>query len=105
MLSFLNHIADKNGWPVSGITLAIKEKKAANILIGGKPLSTDSVYTIANSDYIANGGDDTNMLKVFPQEKKGYLIRDALITYVKLLTEEGKPIDAKIEKRIVYADQ
>ena len=105
LLSFLNHIADKNGWPVSGITLAIKEKKAANILIGGKPLSTDSVYTIANSDYIANGGDDTNMLKVFPQEKKGYLIRDALITYVKLLTEEGKPIDAKIEKRIVYADQ
>ncbi len=104
LLSFLHHIAAKNGWPLSGITMAIKEKKAVNILVGGKPISTDSLYTIANSDYIANGGDDTYMLKVFPQQKKGYLIRDALLAYVKLLTEQGKPIDAKIEKRIVYAD-
>jgi len=104
LLSFLHHIAAKNGWPLSGITMAIKEKKAVNIQIGGKPLSTDSIYTIANSDYIANGGDDSYMLKVFPQQKKGYLIRDALLAYVKQLTEQGKPIDAKIEKRIVYAD-
>ena len=104
LLSLLNHIAAKNGWPESGITMGIKEKKAVNILIGGKPLSTDSIYTIANSDYIANGGDDTNMLKVFPQQKKGYLIRDGLIAYVKKMTEQGKPIDAKIEKRITYAE-
>ena len=105
LLSLLNHIAAKNGWPLSGITMAIKEKRAVNILLEGKPLSIDSNYTIANSDYIANGGDDTNMLKVFPQQKKGYLIRDALIAYVKLLTDQGNPIDAKIEKRIVYVDQ
>ena len=84
--------------------MAIKEKKAVNIIVDGRPLSTDSIYTIANSDYIANGGDDTNMLKVFPQQKKGYLIRDALIAYVKKQTEQGKPIDAKIEKRITYAE-
>jgi 2',3'-cyclic-nucleotide 2'-phosphodiesterase (5'-nucleotidase family) len=104
LLSFLNHIADKNGWPLSGITMGIKDKMAVNILVNGNPLSNDSTYTIANSDYIANGGDNTNMLKVFPQITKGYLIRDALIAYVKQLTEQGKPIDAKTEKRIVYAN-
>ena len=104
LLSFLNHIADKNGWPLSGVTMAIKNKMAVDILVNGKPLSTDSTYTIANSDYIANGGDNTTMLKIFPQIKKGYLIRDALVDYVKLLTQEGKPVDTKIEKRIVYAN-
>ena len=104
LLSFLNHIADKNGWPTSGITMGIKDKKAANVLINGKPISADSTYTIANSDYVANGGDNTNMLKVFSRISKGYLVRDALLAYVKLLTDAGQSIDAKIEKRIVYAN-
>ncbi|MFP5039801.1 5'-nucleotidase C-terminal domain-containing protein [Parasediminibacterium sp. JCM 36343] len=104
LLSFLDHVADKNGWPISGITMNIREKKAVDILVGGKPLSLDSSYTIANADYIVNGGDDTNMLKIFPKISNGYLVRDALISYVKLLTDLGRPIDAKIEKRITYAD-
>ena len=104
LLLFLNHIASRNGWPLSGITMGIKDKMAVDVLVNGKPLSTDSTYTIANSDYIVNGGDNTNMLKVFPQITRGYLIRDALIAYVKQMTEQGKPIDAKTEKRIVYAN-
>ncbi len=104
LLSFLNHIADKNGWPLSGVTMGISNKKAANVLINGNPISADSTYTIANSDYVANGGDNTNMLKVFPKISRGYLVRDALLTYIKLLTDNGKSIDAKIEKRIVYAN-
>ena len=104
LLAFLNHIASRNGWPISGITMGIKDKMAVNVLVNGKPLSSDSTYTIANSDYIANGGDNTTMLKIFPQITRGYLIRDALIAYVKQLTEQGKPIDAKTEKRIVYAN-
>ena len=103
--SFLNHIAGRNGWPISGITMGISNKKAVNVLIDGRSLYADSIYTIANSDYVANGGDNTTMLKIFPQLSKGYLVRDALVAYVRLLTEQGKPIDAKPEKRIVYANQ
>jgi len=105
LLSFLNLIANKNGWPVSGIRMVIKDKKAINVFVNGNALNTDSVYTIANSDYIANGGDDAKMLKIFPQINKGYLIRDALITYISKLTDEGKPIDAKTDKRVVYANE
>ncbi len=103
LLSYLNAIAERNGWPVSGITFGIKDRKAINILIAGKPLDTLATYTIANSDYIANGGDNTGMLKIFPQKNMGYLLRDALIAYTKLLTQEGQSIDAKPEKRIIYA--
>lgn len=102
--SFLNHIANKNGWPVSGVTMGINNKKAENVLIGGKQIVADSSYTVANSDYVINGGDNTDMLKVFPKISKGYLIRDALLDYVKQLTDQGKSIDAKIEKRVVYAN-
>lgn len=103
LLSFINAIAEKNGWPISGITFGIKDRKAVNILVEGKPLDIKAIYTIANSDYIANGGDDIKMLKVFPQKNIGYLFRDALIAYTQRLTEEGQSIDIKTEKRIVYA--
>ncbi len=101
--SFLNHIAAKNGWPISGISFGIKDKQAVNILIDGEPFNTDSTYIIANSDYIANGGDDVQMLKNIPQINRGYLLRDALIAYTQLLTEQGLSIDTKTEKRITYA--
>ena len=103
LLSFLNAIAERNGWPVSGITFSIKDKKAINILVGNKPLDTLAIYNIANSDYIANGGDNTTMLKIFPQKNIGYLLRDALISYTQWLTDQGQSIDVKPEKRIVYA--
>ncbi len=101
--SFLNHIAERNGWPISGITFNIKDKKAINILVNGKPFDVNATYIIANSDYIANGGDNVTMLKVFAQQNKGYLLRDALIAYTQLLTDQGQSIDSKPEKRIVYA--
>ena len=101
--SFLNAIAERNGWPISGITFGIKDNKAINIMVEGKPLDTTATYTIANSDYIVNGGDAIKMLKPFPQYNIGYLLRDALIAYTQWLTEKGQSVDAKTEKRIVYA--
>ena len=32
-------------------------------MIGGKPIDPDRLYTIANSDFIANGGDNADMLR------------------------------------------
>jgi 2',3'-cyclic-nucleotide 2'-phosphodiesterase (5'-nucleotidase family) len=103
--AFLNHVASRNGWPISGITFTIVNKMATNILVNGQPFDSAKTYTIANSDYIINGGDDVKMLKTFKQINKGYLIRDALIDYVKMQTEKGKSIDAKTEKRIVYGNE
>jgi 2',3'-cyclic-nucleotide 2'-phosphodiesterase (5'-nucleotidase family) len=100
--AFLDKAAADGGWPVSkGITMKIKDKKAIAVMINGKPLEANASYTIANSDYIANGGSDCDMLRGIPQSSKGYLLRDALIEYVKDQTKQGKPLEDKIENRVI----
>ncbi|MBI2283713.1 MAG: 5'-nucleotidase C-terminal domain-containing protein [Bacteroidetes bacterium] len=102
---FLDKMAADGGWPVSaGLTMGIKDKKAVNVQINGKPLDATVVYVIANSDYVANGGSDCEMLRRIPQQNKGYLIRDALIDFVADLTRQGKPLDYQIENRVVHVD-
>lgn len=100
---FLDHVAGRGGWPVSGITMQIKNKKAENIMIGGKALDLNVVYTIANSDYVANGGDDCAMLRTIPQLNNGFLFRDALIEYFTSFGKEGKPISMTIQNRVTNA--
>jgi 2',3'-cyclic-nucleotide 2'-phosphodiesterase (5'-nucleotidase family) len=97
---FLDHISARGGFPTAGITYGIQNKKAVNVMVKGKPINMATTYTIANSDYIANGGDDCTMLKILPQISNGYLIRDALIDYLKEQTAEGKTIKAKTEERV-----
>lgn len=100
---FLDHIASLGGWPLSGLTMQIKDKKAVNVIIDGNPLDPDKIYTTVNSDYVANGGDNSDMLRNIPQIKNGYLMRDAIFDYIKKLKDEGKNITANIENRVSYA--
>lgn len=102
LLSFLNLTASLGGWPVSGITMQIKDKKAVNVFINGKPLDLSSEYTIANTDYIANGGDNADMLKMTPQKNMGLLFRDALIEHISDKHRAGEKIESKEEGRVVY---
>ncbi len=101
---FLDHTANAGGWPLNGVTMTIKNKRAENVLIGGKPLDENATYVLANSDYVANGGDNTEMLKQVRQINIGYLMRDALIEYVQQFTKNGKPVTANKEIRISNAD-
>ncbi|MEO6071586.1 MAG: 5'-nucleotidase C-terminal domain-containing protein [Chitinophagaceae bacterium] len=80
---YLDLIAGDGGWPVAGMTMQIKGSKAVNVLIGGKPLAMDKMYTVINSDYIANGGKNASMLKNIPQQNSGYLLRDAIFDFIK----------------------
>lgn len=99
----LDLTAARGGWPVAGITMEIKDKKAVNVRVGGQPLDPSATYTIANSDFVANGGDDAAMLKNVPQITNGYLMRDALFDYIKKLKASGKNISAQVENRVRYA--
>ena len=99
----LNLAAAKGGWPLAGITMQILDKKAVNVKVGGQPLDPAAVYTIANSDFLANGGDNADMLRPIPQISNGYLMRDAIIDYIKKLRSSGKEISATIENRVTHA--
>jgi 2',3'-cyclic-nucleotide 2'-phosphodiesterase (5'-nucleotidase family) len=101
---FLNHISSRGGWPTAGMSWEIKDKKAVNVLIAGNPINESSTYTIALVDYVANGGDDCEMLKPLPQINKGNLFRDAVLDYFGELTKAGKKISSPIEKRVSYAN-
>ena len=98
---FLDHIAKRGGWPVSGMKFRIKNQKAVDIMIQDKPLDKAAVYSIVNSDYVANGGDECIMLKNIPQQNIGYLVRDALMEYLASFKANGKNITANIENRVV----
>jgi 2',3'-cyclic-nucleotide 2'-phosphodiesterase (5'-nucleotidase family) len=97
---FLDHISARGGWPVAGMRMQIRDKKAVNISINGAPLDPSKEYKIALGDYTANGGDDAAMLKGLPQLNKGYLMRDAFIDYAASL----QTIKGVLQKRVSYVE-
>lgn len=99
----LDITAAKGGWPLAGVTMQIRNNKAVNVMIGGKPIDPEAVYTVANSDFVANGGDNADMLRTVPQIANGYLMRDALFDYIKKLKSEGRNVNAQIENRVTNA--
>lgn len=100
---FLDHIASRGGWPVAGLTMEIKNGKAVNVLINGKAFDKKAVYTVANSDYVANGGDQCEMLRSVPQINNGSLFRNGLIDYFSSFAKAGKQITITIENRMINA--
>lgn len=98
--TFLDHISKRGGWPVAGLTYDIQKDVAVNIKIGGVPLNEQATYTICNSDFIANGGDDCAMLRPIKQLNKNILMRDSFIEYFKDLTAHGKKVTAPESNRV-----
>lgn len=96
----LDYIASQGGWPVGGVRFTIKKNSAVNIFINDKAFDITQNYSLLVSDYIANGGDNLSMLKNIPQQKLDYLMRDALIDYLKDLNLQGQHLKANNEQRI-----
>ncbi|MBC6492967.1 5'-nucleotidase C-terminal domain-containing protein [Flavihumibacter stibioxidans] len=99
----LDNVASRGGWPGSGVSYIIKDKKATEVKVGGLPLDYSATYIVANSDYVASGGDNCDMLRSIPQENKGVLVRDALISYLGAFAKRGEKINASLENRVQYA--
>ena len=97
---FLDHISIRGGWPLSGIRMKIVDKAATDITVGGKPLDLNAQYSLAVTDYVANGGDQAAMLKDLPRKDRGIVFRDELIAYFMQLQKEGKNISSSVEGRI-----
>lgn len=100
---FLDATAASGGWPVAGLTMEIRDKKAVNVLIGGQPLDPAKTYHVANSDYVINVDEPGKLLRDIPVQNTGYLVRDALIDYTRSLGAAGKNIPAPNEKRVRHA--
>ncbi|MDP4238150.1 MAG: 5'-nucleotidase [Bacteroidota bacterium] len=98
----LQYFAGMGGEGVSGLRLEIENRKAIHITVGGKPLDTEKLYSIATNDYLAAGND--NMFQLAQYEKKvntGIKVRDMLLEYIKGETKKGNKIQSKLDGRIV----
>lgn len=105
LLKFFDQIADYGGWPVSkGVQFQISEGKAINVTLFDEAIDNKAIYRLAVSDYIANGGDDTNYFKTVPQFDYNILVRDVLINHIKRDTEMGVKQFGEKEGRITKLD-
>ena len=100
---YLDVMAGYGGWPVSGISYTIRNGKAIDVMVNSVPLRGDQLYTIANSDYVVNGGDRMPVLDV-PVKNIGLMMRDALMEYFERQGKANKPITATLQNRITHAN-
>ena len=97
----LQYFASMGGEGVSGLRMEIKQRKAVNITIDGKPLDTTKLYSIATNDYLAGGND--KMFQLAQSEKKiitGIKVRNMLLDYIKKETKKGNKIQSELDGRI-----
>ncbi len=100
---FFDGVAQRNGDSVGGVRFKISGEKATQITISGQPLDTEKKYWMVTNDYVANGGDENDVLKqrsdyVVPDMK----IRDAIIRNFETKQKAGETIKAKTDGRISH---
>ncbi|MBL7717997.1 MAG: 5'-nucleotidase C-terminal domain-containing protein [Flavipsychrobacter sp.] len=100
LVEFCQHMASLKGWPVSGLSYTIKDKKAVNIKVNGQAVKEDALYKVATSDYVANGGDNCHFLKAYKPVLTNIFVRDVLIAYVRNRTASGQALSATLENRV-----
>lgn len=93
-------MAAKKGWPIAGAKYKINARKATNILVNNEEIKSDYIYSIALSDYLANGGDDMNMLKGIKQENNNIILRDLFIAFFKEKKQAQVPLIPILENRV-----
>ena len=77
--AFVNHMANKGGWPVSSALSVDRRDGKLTALLNGEAFDPAARYLIAVPDYVANGGSDSAMLVGKPQVKSGQRLRDLWI--------------------------
>lgn len=98
---YLDTLAANDGVIEAGITMDIQNRGVQNVMVGGKPLDLNAEYTIAHSDYVVI---NSSLLKNINRTTNGYLLRDALIDYVKFINGQGKKINVSNRDRINYVN-
>ncbi|MFA8433026.1 MAG: 5'-nucleotidase C-terminal domain-containing protein [Marinifilaceae bacterium] len=101
--ALLNHLAEVGGEGVAGMKMGIKDGKAINVMIGGKPLDVKKDYYIVSIDYLIRGGSG---MKDFKYHKEyidmNMKCREAILEYVEESARKGKNITSKLDGRIYH---
>ncbi len=91
-------------WAGTQITLRMDGDRcyASDILVGGQPIDPDRLYRICTIDYLAEGNSGMTVLtRTSNLVNTGQTIREAMIGYVTCLGQQGKPVEASIDGRVI----
>lgn len=100
-IKLCNTIAIKGGWPIAGFTMQIENKKANQIFINGHNIYPNTIYHLITNDYMANGGDDCNMLPQYTTSATNAIMRDVIIKYIQNSNKKNEKIAASKDGRII----
>ena len=98
---YLDTLAANDGVIESGITMQIIDKTSQQVMVGDKPLDLNADYLIVHSDYVVI---NSNLLKSINRSVNGYLLRDAILDYIKLNNGKGKKMTVTNTDRISYVN-
>jgi len=99
----LDFVARRDGAPISGIKMGIKDHAPVNVLINEKPFDIKKNYRIATSDYLATrGGQWDFFLDPIEVDDLKYKIRDAIIEYLIEENRQGHTLKVELDGRIYY---
>lgn len=102
--SLFNYLAKKGGDPVAGLQLGIADGKPVSPLIQGKAFDKTKTYKVLTNDYCANGGDQCWFFtKAIKYDDLNVILRDAVVTELKAMNNQGLHITAKLDQRIYNA--
>jgi 2',3'-cyclic-nucleotide 2'-phosphodiesterase (5'-nucleotidase family) len=83
------------------VSYTIQNNTPLNIMIHGKPFDINKEYTIITTDYLAHGGDECTFFSdPVLSEQDGSKLRDVIINYCKILSNQNKHITSYIDGRI-----
>ena len=98
---FFDHCAKTRRNNVAAAKFTIKDDKATAISINDKMFDPGGSYTLAISDYLANGGGGFSFLSQANRlANLEYKIRDMIIDHIKDLTKQNKVVEAQLDDRI-----
>ena len=113
MIELINYIklksmcngSRKGGIPVSGLRASLLGSEISRVFIGIEEFNPKKKYKLVTTDYLANGGDGMEFLQNATLiESTNYLLRDAIIDYLKRLKKQNIQLDAELDGRIEISE-
>ena len=97
-------IARKGGEPVSGLRFVIlgtgDAAQATQTTVSGAPLDPAGTYQVGTTDYLAESGWLSGLVKGAPIRRTGALMRDVIADRLKALDTQGRPLQPSTDDRI-----
>ena len=82
------------------MTYVISGDQAVEVTIAGEPIDMNASYTLAISDYLAEGGDNLSMLKPIPHIKTKVLVREAILAFWRNEEANSRSVTSSIDGRV-----